>query len=190
MKWTEVKDTYWLRIIEECADSLRKRGWEVIVDPNMDELLTVFKNAKSIGIPGSATIRELGLVDILRNDYDVLEHWDGPEDNIFRETECDVFLHSANAISKDGQVVIMDLYGNRSSGSIRGPEHLVIVAGRNKIVSGLDDAIKRAQTAADMNALRFSGNKEDIMGFTLIIHRKPMEIPRGTIILLNRELGY
>lgn len=56
---------------------------------------------------------------------------------------CDVFLASANAVTMDGKVVNMDGGGFRATGIVFGPMLSIVVAGRNKIVKNVDDAIYR-----------------------------------------------
>lgn len=68
---------------------------------------------------------------------------------------ADVFLVGTNAITLDGKLVNMDAWGNRVSAMIFGPEKVIIVAGVNKIVGNLDEALDRIRNfAAPMNAKR------------------------------------
>ena len=54
---------------------------------------------------------------------------------------CDTFLTSSNAISEDGQLFNIDGNGNRVAAMIFGPKSVIVVAGMNKIVKNLDDAL-------------------------------------------------
>lgn len=69
---------------------------------------------------------------------------------------CDTFLMSSNAISEDGQLVNIDGNGNRVAALCFGPRRVIVVAGMNKVVGTLDDAIARARhIAAPANLQRF-----------------------------------
>ena len=66
---------------------------------------------------------------------------------------CGTFLTSSNAISKDGQLVNIDGMGNRVAAMCYGPRQVVVIAGMNKVLGTLDDAIARARNiAAPANA--------------------------------------
>ena len=67
----------------------------------------------------------------------------------------DVFLTGTNAVTLDGKLVNTDGVGNRVSPMIFGPNKVIIVAGVNKIVRDVNEALERIHTiAAPMNAKR------------------------------------
>lgn len=68
---------------------------------------------------------------------------------------ADIFLVGANAVTLDGKLVNTDGWGNRVSAMIFGPDKVIVVAGVNKIVKDVDDALDRIHNvAAPMNAKR------------------------------------
>jgi hypothetical protein len=58
-------------------------------------------------------------------------------------TLSDIFLTGTNAITQDGKLVNVDATGNRVAGMFWGHPLSIIVAGRNKIVGNLDEALDR-----------------------------------------------
>jgi hypothetical protein len=67
----------------------------------------------------------------------------------------DLLIIGANAITMNGEIVSVDGIGNRVSGMIFGPRHVLCIVGRNKIVSDVDAALERIHNyAAPMNYLR------------------------------------
>jgi len=67
----------------------------------------------------------------------------------------DIFLAGTNAITLDGKLVNIDGWGNRVSAMIFGPDKVIIVAGANKIVKDVDEALSRVrEVCAPMNARR------------------------------------
>ncbi|MFO7773906.1 MAG: lactate utilization protein [Dehalococcoidia bacterium] len=68
---------------------------------------------------------------------------------------ADIFLVGTNAVTFDGTLVNTDGWGNRVSAMIFGPEKVIIVAGVNKIVKDVKEALERIHNvAAPMNAKR------------------------------------
>ena len=73
-----------------------------------------------MGVPGSSTIRELGLFETLRGrGCKIFEHWDpalAPEDKPQRledENTSGIYLSSSNGVTLDGKLVNIDGTGNR-----------------------------------------------------------------------------
>jgi len=54
----------------------------------------------------------------------------------------DVFITGANAITTKGHIVSTDGVGNRLAGVIFGPYRVIMLVGRNKIVSSVDESYK------------------------------------------------
>jgi len=67
----------------------------------------------------------------------------------------DLTIIGANAITLNGEIVSIDGLGNRVSSMIFGPKHVLIIVGKNKIVTNVDAAIERIRnTAAPLNYIR------------------------------------
>lgn len=67
----------------------------------------------------------------------------------------DLLIISANAITLNGEIVSIDGVGNRVSGMIFGPRHVLCIVGRNKIVKDVDNAMERIHNyAAPMTYIR------------------------------------
>jgi len=127
----------------------------------------------------------------------VIQHWlpiSPAEKNKLRveETRADVFIHSANAITLDGEIIIADMFGNRVVGSTLGPKMLIFVIGVNKIVNGLEEGFRRIKEyASQVNAIRLGLDpKGEYDYMLLILKRKPPLIEKGYVILVNEQLGF
>ena len=116
---------------------------------------------------------------------------------------ADLFFTGTNAVVESGMLVNLDMIGNRVGGITFGPKFVVIMVGRNKIVSNLDEAIKRIKNlAAPANAIRH-GKKTpcvktsycmdckspDRICNVWTIHEKSHPKGRINVILINRDLG-
>ena len=167
-------------------------------------------------IPELKKRKQNRLIDPLERDADgqfVIPEL-GERIKIVRETfSADIFLVGTNAVTLDGKLVNTDGWGNRVSPMIFGPEKVIVVAGANKIVKDVNEALERIRvTAAPMNAKRHylkhhrpewgdlpcirTGSCVDcrhdyrICNYTVII--EGTQIPdkdRINIILVGEELG-
>ncbi|MBU1169742.1 MAG: lactate utilization protein [Proteobacteria bacterium] len=163
------------------------------------------------GFGGSDTINALGIKERLKDMGKRI--FDHNEEGLSFETSleyrkkqsnCDCFLCSANALSQTGEIVNMDGIGNRINAMTFGPKKVIIVAGINKVTQDLDSAIRRIrEVAAPMRAkslgadtpCALTGRCADcnapmrICNITSILHRKPM-LTDISIIVVNEEMGY
>lgn len=108
---------------------------------------------KSVGIGGSATVRDMGLAEALQaRGNEVSWHWlvakEAKQAARDKALTADVYLSSTNALITDGRLVNIDGTGNRAAGLIYGPHEVIVIAGRNKIVGSLDEAIARIKRCA------------------------------------------
>ena len=163
----------------------------------------------SVGWGGAMSCQQIGLMDAVRSgDYRAIDR-DAVKDLAQRERisrECldaDVFLTGANALSLDGQMVNIDGTGNRVAAIIYGPKTVLVVAGMNKVMDTLDEAIRRARTvAAPANQQRFLRNNpctvtgicgdcksEECICNQIVITRHCRPAGRIKFILVGEDLG-
>ena len=128
----------------------------------LEKALELIPEGASVGWGGAMSAEEIGLIDAVRSGgYHAIDRDKGatPEerDEIMRQClSAQVFLTGANALSLDGQMVNIDGNGNRMAAIVYGPESVIVVAGMNKVMDSLEDAVTRARTvAAPMNKQRF-----------------------------------
>lgn len=165
----------------------------------------------TIGLGGSMTLFETKTIDFIRDgNYDLLDRYaDGlnAEDikRIYRESFfANTYLMSTNAITEAGELYNVDGRGNRVAALIYGPDQVIVIAGVNKIVRDLDEAISRNEsTAAPANTKRLNLNnpcKEvgycvDCKSDTRICNnytfiKRSLVKDRIHVILLNENFGY
>ena len=121
--------------------------------------LSLIPEQSSVTMGGCMSAREIGLVDALKaGPYRFIDR-DQYEDKrtaMLAAYDADVYLTSANAMTRDGVMVNIDGNANRVSAIAQGPKKVIVIAGMNKICDDLDSAMKRARNvAAPMNAQRF-----------------------------------
>jgi L-lactate utilization protein LutB len=119
--------------------------------------------ARSISWGGSMTFVNTGLYELLkkRSDLEVLDTFDKtvtPEQMLECRRQAllvDLFFTGSNAITEQGVLVNLDMIGNRVAAITFGPKNVVILAGRNKIVSDLEEAMFMVKNqTAPINAMR------------------------------------
>jgi L-lactate utilization protein LutC len=144
--------------IADLIVNLKRRNIDGIYVDSKDEARERIKQlilkSATVGISGSKTLDELGIVALLGvSGYEVFNQY---KPGISREQSlqmrnlgclADYFLTSCNAISEGGEMVFFSGYGHRTSG-IANADNLIVVCGLNKIVPNLEQALKRSREYA------------------------------------------
>lgn len=166
----------------------------------------------SISWGGSMTVVATGLYAALKDlqDVRILDTYDqslSPEDNYELRRQSllvDLFLTGCNAITESGQLVNLDMIGNRVGGLTFGPKNVVVLVGRNKIVADLKDAIFRIKNyVAPVNAMRLDKKtpcvktsycdeckSPDRICNSWAITEKSFPKGRVKIVMINEDLGF
>ncbi|MBI4965391.1 MAG: lactate utilization protein [Desulfomonile tiedjei] len=202
-------------ILDTTLEALKKNGFEALVFPSKEEaakyILELAEDCQSVGVAGTHTVRALGVIPKLEQSGKTMyDHWKfklgTPEELQCRkdQSRADLFLSSVNALTMTGQIVNRDGCGNRINAMTFGPGKVVLVAGRNKIVSDLDAAIARIEeVAAPIRAMSLNrktpcvktgycmdcDSPERICRITSIIHKRPV-MTKITVLILDEDLGY
>jgi L-lactate utilization protein LutB len=130
-----------------------------------DKVLEMIPLSSTVGISGSVTLDQLGIVKRLeaRGNKVFNQYKTGisREENLELRRQgsaADYYLTSANAISVKGELVFFSGYGNRIAG-ISYAKNVIVVSGMNKITPNLDEALKRARDyATPLNCKRLNWN--------------------------------
>lgn len=198
------------------VEALHRNGFEALYVEDgaaaREAVLSMIPAGTAIGFGGSLTLEETGILEALRaGDYRLVNPpWTeravpwaerGP---MRREALlANVFLTGTNAITMDGRLVTLDSNGNRSAAMLFGPKRTIVVAGANKVVPTLEEALDRAANfAAPANAKRLNcdtpctttgvcsdcQSRDRICKATVILHRKTRGLD-VTVVLVGEELG-
>ena len=100
----------------------------------------------------------MGLYEKLSGHNRVFWHWrpESAEDPRREAMTADMYITSVNGMAETGELINIDGNGNRVAALCFGPRRVIVVAGMNKVVGTLDDAIARARhIAAPANLQRF-----------------------------------
>lgn len=190
------------------------RGYDVFYAENevkATELIrSIIPQEASISLGGSVTLDQLGVVELLQKERPGLFDryadmtTDEREDCFKNGLTADWLVTGTNAITEAGELINVDGNGNRVAPLIYGTNNVLIVVGRNKIVSSIEDGIERVRKIAPMNARRLQKNMpctidgvchdcqctDRICNATTIIHNCYRFPKRIKIILVDKDLGY
>ena len=188
--------------------ALERRGYTVRTFAAAAEAAAYLDGAidgKTVGFGGSATLDALGVYDKLAAHNTVIWHWK-QEANAARKAamQTQVYLSSANGLAESGEIVNIDGTGNRVAALIYGPEHVIVMAGMNKVAANVDEALSRVHgTATPMNCKRLGKNtpcsatgvcsdclSPDCICNQVVITRRSGIEGRIKVILIGEELGY
>lgn len=194
----------------KAVEALKKNGFNSYYFKSRSEavemVLDLVPEKAVVGIGGSLTIRELNLPEILsKKGYEVILH-DSPGtfENRRRTLLSDVFLSSVNAVTLDGKLVCLDGVGNRVAALAFGPKKTIVIAGINKLVRSLDEALWRVKNvAAPMNVKRLNrktpcnldgfcvdcDSKERLCRAILILEKVPA-LSDFSVIIVGENLGF
>lgn len=168
-----------------------------------------------VGIGDSVTLRQTGVIDeLVRRGNKVINPFmpeltrDPAKSGLFIRTcrktfSTDVFITGSNAVTEDGKIVSIDYAGNRVAGTIYGAEKVILLAGKNKIVKDVVEAIYRIKNVIAPAHARQKERKtpcavtgkcsdcdspQRICNVTIILEKKPGHTDLS-VILINEDLG-
>ncbi len=212
-------ERYWERRLENCRKSLKSNHFEAYLANDragakrifMEDILPKIQ-VKSVSWGDSLTFHATGILGEMRRnpDIEILETF---AENVSRDQLIerrrqalltDLFFTGSNAVTETGKLVNLDMVGNRVGAITFGPKNIVIFAGRNKIVSDVEAAMKRIKSyAAPLNAIRHPDlqtpciktfccmdcNSPDRICNVWTITEKSFPAGRIKVVLINEDLG-
>ena len=156
-KFIELKKNFRLRNIEV-------EYFETLEDVK-SSILNIIPVECTIGIGHSATLQKIDITNSLLvrgnivYDKELAKNKEDCKALKKKALTTDWYITGSNAISIDGRIVNVDHSGNRVAAITFGPERVIVVVGKNKVVDTVDEAIKRAKNiASPLNAKRAGFN--------------------------------
>jgi L-lactate utilization protein LutB len=212
-------ENYWQIRLNDLKKVMEENNFEVFIAGTAAETKEIVFNKiisqaapKTISWGGSMTLRDTGIKDDLLKDpaFTILN----PEVPGLSPAEAyevrrqallvDLYFTGTNAITEDGQLVNLDMIGNRVGALNFGPKNVVVLTGRNKIVPGLEEAMVRIKNyVAPANVMRLDKKTpclttsicQDCRSSERIcnvwtITEKSFPKNRIKIVLINQDLGF
>jgi len=212
-------DHYWKLRLADLKAALESNNFEVYLADDrqaackiaLEDIIPKL-NVKSISWGGSMTFLAAdGLYDRLKENkaFEVLDTFDknGTGDELLERRRqsllVDLFITGTNAVTETGQLVNLDMIGNRIGALTFGPKWVIILIGRNKRVTSLDEAMYRVKNyVASANSMRLDKKtpctktsyceeckSPDRICNTWTITEKSWPKGRVKVVLINEDLG-
>jgi hypothetical protein len=201
--------------MKNTLEHMRAMGFEVVeVDTReqaRDYLLKDIPSGSTVGVSGTVSVRETGVLEALKErGHTVYSHWDVKPGDVeatrLKACGADVYLTSANALTKHGELILIDGAGNRVSAVAFGPKRVYFVLSQSKWVDGgYGKAIARIKKeACPPNARRQDKDlpcainnecdpdactADSMCRMTLSVNRAP-RTRKMTVVFVKENLGY
>lgn len=201
-KLNRLKENFKLRNIEV-------KYFETLEDVKLC-ILNIIPISCTIGIGHSVTLQKIDITNSLLergnivDDKELAKNRDECKVLKKKALVTDWYITGSNAISVDGRIVNVDHSGNRVAAITFGPDKVIIVVRKNKIVDTVDEAIRRVKNVAcPLNAKRAGFNppcvtlskcidcisKERVCNSLSIIEGQS-ESNRIKLFIVNEECGF
>lgn len=211
-------EEYWRLRLQQMKEQLESNNFETYVAENKGDAAGIVLNTiipadkpKTFSYGGSVTMKSMGLVEGIEGTGQIeMLIPDDPKMSVEEKYEIrrqallvDLYVTGTNAVTEDGHLVNLDMYGNRVAAITFGPKKVVVLVGRNKIVPDLETAMYRIKDyVAPTNAMRLdcktpcakTSECADCKSSARIcnhwtITEKSYPKNRIAVILINEELG-
>ena len=213
------KTTASTKQLERVKSNLEKNNMTGYIAQTKEEAVkiatSILKEGTTVASGGSMTLEECGMMTELRSGkYNYLDREAVVDKKaLYRQSfSADFYMCSANAITEKGEIYNVDGNSNRVACICHGPDKVVLIVGRNKVVKDLDEAAARVKRyASPANCQRLScktpcyetgvcigvngsmadgckGDGRICCNYVVTAYQRDKE--RMHIILVNEELGY
>ena len=205
--------------LERVKNALLKNNMNAYVVQTAAEACTLVESmlfdGATIASGGSMSLEQSDIMNLLRSGkYNYLDREKETDKTaLYRKSfGADFYLCSSNAVTENGELYNVDGNSNRVAAICFGPDKVIMVVGRNKIVKNLEEAVNRVKRyAAPANCTRLScdtpclktgicagingdmtsGCKTDgRICASYVVSAFQRTKGRINVILVNEELGY
>lgn len=203
MAWDELAIS---ETVEKTIGVLGGRGVDAEIVDSRQEALERLKQILPFGAEimtaGSVTLKEIGFVDLLKSGR---HPWKNLKDAILaendqakqrdirrRSTLADYYLGSVHAVTQTGEVVVASATGSQLAGYVYSAKSLVWVVGTQKIVSNLEEGLRRVREYClplEDKRVRDTGGPGSTIGKVLIFERETNPNRKIKLIFVKEKLG-
>lgn len=199
--------------VQRTLDALRSNNMDAYYVATAAEVVPFIQKmipkGSTVSHGGSITLAETGVLDLLNNGhYNYLDRSKVAPDEVGalyrRVFNADWYLSSANAITEVGEVYNVDANANRIAAISFGPQNVLLVVGRNKLVVDLAAAEHRLrELTAPANAVRLGRktpcavtgrcadcHSPDRICCSTLILRQQVQKGRIKVLVVGEELGF
>ena len=155
--------------LTKLTKKLQSNHFEVFVAKDENEAREIFMRdifekhtPASVSYGDSMTMKSCAILELIKNSgisfIDTFNPEDTWREQIYKRKSAltaDMFLTGCNAITEQGQLVNLDMIGNRVAAMTFGPRYVVLFVRTDKLVADIETAMKHIrQVLAPENAIR------------------------------------
>ena len=196
------------KVILKAVQSLKERNFDAEVLATKEEALSRIKElipaGSSVMNGSSRTLEQIGFTDYLkagRHGWDnlhlkVLAEKDPVKQGLLRKqaTVSDFYLGSVQALTEEGEMLIVSNTGSQLPGIAFNSPNLIFVVGEQKIVPDLSAAFKRIKEQViplENENIQKKYGINTTWAKTLILHREnPMMGRKVKVLIVKENLGF
>jgi len=169
----------------------------------LEKLRSLLPDGAEVMTGGSTTLEQIGFVDVLRSGR---HPWKSFKDRIFAEKDqakqaalrrqsalSDHFIGSVHAITEDGVTITASNTGSQIASYAFTSQHVVWVAGAQKIVPTLEDGLRRVREYClplEDRRMKSAGGAGSSIGMVLIFEKMNLPFRQVDLILVDEVLGF
>lgn len=194
--------------VEKTAESLRAKGYEVIIVESGKEALQKIKQlipkGASVMNGSSVTLEQIGYPDYLKSG----EHgWDDLHKKVTAEKDqekrvalrkqsafSDFYLGSVHALTEEGEFLIASNTGSQLPSIVYTSDNLIFVVGTQKIVPTLPDAFRRLEDYVvpleDEHMKKLYGSGTRLSKIVVFKHESTYSTRKIRLLLVKEKLGF
>jgi L-lactate utilization protein LutC len=193
--------------VRRAADALEARNVIVQLARDRAEALQMVRDLIPAGSEvmtgASQTLDQIGFTELLKSGT---HPWRNLKTALLAETDplkqallrrqatlAEYFLGSVHAIAETGEVVIASASGSQIPSYASSSPHVIWVAGTQKIVPTLQDAIQRVREYVlplEDKRMKAAGAPGSLIAKLLVFEREAARKGRVTLMLVNEKLGF
>jgi L-lactate utilization protein LutC len=194
--------------VTKTAAALAANGIEAMVvdtkEAALESIKKLIPKGASVMNGSSRTLEQIGYIDLLKSGA---HGWNNLHAAILAETDktkqaalrqqavfSDFYLGSAHAITEEGELLIASASGSQLPALAFTAKNIIIVAGAQKIVPTLTDALHRLESYVyplEDKRMKDAGQGGSVIAKILIVAKEPAFMGRKVhLILVNEPLGF
>ncbi|HEY5383383.1 MAG TPA: lactate utilization protein [Candidatus Paceibacterota bacterium] len=195
-------------VVAKTVEALKAHGVEALFMQNkadaLEKIKTLIPAGASVMNGSSRTLEEIGYIEYLKSGTHgwnnlhagILAEADPAKQAMLRQQAVfsDFYLGSAHAISQSGEMVIASATGSQLPALTFTAKNIIIVAGTQKIVPTLGDAMHRLETYVfplEDKRMKDAGYGGSLLAKILIFAHEYAKMGRKVqVLLVNEQLGY
>lgn len=195
-------------VVKKTVSALRAHKYEVLVAKTRSEALEEIKKSIPSGVSvmngSSVTLEQIGFVDYLKSgahDWNNMHAAIAAEHDLEKQKQLrekaiisDYYVGSVNAITDNGEYIVASNTGSQLPHFVYTSKNLILVVSTKKIVSNIDEAMKRlvehVVPLEDKHIQEKYGMPTQLNAILVVKGESSFSKRKITFILIEEDLGY